>query len=156
MSRCKVVSWSTSACLFLAGAAMLSSLTTIVRASDIVAPHSESGTIARLAIGQEAEGKLAGSGDSDAAAYHTYTVEVPVGTPELVVEMVAAGDLDLAIKHGSPIEEYGPGADWTLGDDSLSNSATLTVKNPQAGLWYIDVIHGLYSTDAIAYTLRVR
>lgn len=120
------------------------------------APHSESGTIGRLELGQTAEGELKGSGDDPNSSYHTYTVTVPPDTSRLIVKMSAKDDLDLGIKHGSAIETYGDDADWDMGDDSQSNSAKLVVEDPEAGTWYIDVIDSLYSTDEVAYTLEVQ
>lgn len=132
------------------------SFTPTALAQDVIrAPHSESGTIGRLVSGQTAEGSLRGMGDDPSSSYHTYTVTVPPNASRLVVKMSAVADLDLGIKHGSAIEEYGTNADWDLGDDSESTSAKLEVKNPASGTWYIDVIDSLYSTDEVPYRLEV-
>ncbi|MEM6446165.1 MAG: pre-peptidase C-terminal domain-containing protein [Cyanobacteria bacterium J06642_2] len=148
VSRSFLVAVVAGACISLAPSAL---------AQDILrAPHSEAGTIGRLTVGQSAVGELKGSGDDPNSTYHTYTVTVPPNTALLTVEMSALADLDLGIKHGSAIEEYGTNADWDLGDDSESNSAKLEVKNPAVGTWFIDVINSLYSTDEVPYRLEVR
>ena len=157
MSFSRITGWGTGALISLMAAAVSPiSLMAVAQEPDVIAPHNEPGVIGELKIGQTAAGELAGTGESEAAGFHTYTVEVPEGTDQLIVEMTAAADLDLGIKHGEPIIDYGIGADWDMGDDSLEPSATLTVNDPEAGIWYIDVIHGLYNTESVPYELQVR
>ncbi|MEO1133963.1 MAG: pre-peptidase C-terminal domain-containing protein [Cyanobacteria bacterium J06639_1] len=141
------------ACLSLAP---LGLARTAVAQNVLRAPHSESGTIGRLAIGQSASGALRGAGNDPSSSYHTYTVTVPPNTPSLIVEMAADANLDLGVKYGSAIEEYGMNADWDLGDDSQSSRARLVVPNPTPGTWYVDVINGMYTTDTVAYSLEVK
>lgn len=148
----KVASWSVGAVL-LAGAVV--ARPAIAQEADVIAPHSEPGVIGRLRIGQAAEGGLAGLGQDEGSAFHTYTVEVPPGTGELTIKMTAAADLDLAVKHGTPIQEYGQSSDWDLGDNSRNSSATLRVKNPQPGTWYVDIINSLYTTEVVPYQLQI-
>lgn len=157
MSFSTITNWGTGA-LLLATIVTSGGISPMARAqdADLVAPHSEPGLIGAVEIGQTAEGSLAGLGEEAASSYHTYTVEVPEGTAQLVVEMTADDDLDLGIKQGEAISQYGPEADWDLGDDSLEPSATLTLKDPEAGTWYIDVINSLYTTDPIPYTLEIQ
>lgn len=141
--------------IVVAGACL--GLTPVVLAqSALRAPHSESGTIGRLAIGQTATGALRGAGNDPSSSYHTYTVTVPPNTPRLVIEMSADADLDLGVKYGSAIEEYGMNADWDLGDDSQSSRARLVVPNPTPGTWYVDVINAMYTTDTVSYSLDVK
>ncbi len=156
MSFSQIAGWGTGAFLFLMGTASLASPMAVAQDADVIAPHNEPGVIGGLKIGQTATGELAGLGENAPSSYHTYTVEVPEGTEQLVVEMTAEDDLDLGIKQGEPIEQYGVGADWDLGDDTLEPSATLTVQDPEAGIWYIDVINSLLTTDSIPYELQVK
>lgn len=121
----------------------------------IYAPNSESGVVGSIEFGDKAIGSIAGLGDSSEASYHTFTVEVEQGTKRLMVKMKAKGDLDLALKHNAPIDNYGDDADWDLGDNSRSNSATLRIDNPSPGTWYIDVINSSYDEDEIEYELVV-
>lgn len=157
MSFSTVAGWGAGVILAVVGAiGVVASPVAIAQDADLIAPHNDSGVIGELEIGQAAEGKLAGLGEEEASSYHTYTLDVPAGTQQLVVEMSAEDDLDLGIKHELPISQYGQAADWDLGDDSYDNSATLTVKNPKEGTWYIDVINSLYTTDAVPYELSVK
>jgi len=108
-----------------------------------------------MQIGGKAVGELKGLGEQETSAFHTYTIEITEGTAMLVVKMTAQGDLDLAIKHGAPIESYGDQPDWDLGDNSTDETALLRVDQPVAGIWYVDVFNSLYDEEAIAYELTI-
>ncbi len=120
------------------------------------APNSESGMVGSIQAGDKAVGKLAGLGEDESSSFHTYTIEISPGTKQLVVSMLAEGDLDLAIKHGDVITAYGENPDWDLGDDSTSESATLKIDRPDAGVWYVDVFNSLYEESEIAYELTIK
>lgn len=119
----------------------------------IHAPSAGSSVVGTIGFGDKAIGELKGLGEEAASSYHTYIIEVDENTSSLVVTMEAEDDLDLGLKHAEPIESYGDEADWDLGDNSVSNSATLRVDNPAPGKWYIDVINSLTSVEPIKYEL---
>ena len=129
----------------------------MVRADQtLVAPSSSPGVVGRLNLGQSARGSLAGSGQDDDVPYHTYIVDVPDGTSHLVVRLSARKDLDIAIKHGAPIEDYDEDdPDWDLVDRSEKGNSTLMIESPSAGKWYIDIMNALFETDDARYTLSV-
>ena len=95
------------------------------------------GTVGPLPLGARVEGRLGGSG---ATAYHTYVVDVPVGTAAVTFHLDADADLDLFVKHGSDIAEWGDGGDWLLRDIGVEPFATLRVERPTPGRWYVDVV----------------
>ncbi|NJL01124.1 MAG: hypothetical protein HC910_11385 [Spirulinaceae cyanobacterium SM2_1_0] len=156
MSRHQLIGFGVGSALLLIGAACTPPQPNVGTSEiqELVAPNTEAGTVGNLELGQSATGRLAGTGESPDASYHTYTIDVPAGTSQLVIRMDADDDLDLGIKHGSPIEAYGENADWDLNDTSTNTFATLTVNNPSAGVWYVDVINLLTSTEPITYRLE--
>jgi hypothetical protein len=105
-----------------------------------------------LRLGGIASGSI--TADPDGAEYHTYRVEVPAGTPQLVIEMSADGDLDLAAKYGGEIDSYRDDGNWDYLDDAEAASARFVIPNPTPGAWYIDVFNQLDGTTA-SYTLLV-
>ena len=116
-------------------------------------------TVGMLAPGQVIEGSLPFSDDPEFSSYHTYIVVVPEGASELVLESKGQRDLDLAVKFGADISDYETkenGGDWDYGDFRKKNNSKITVPNPQAGFWYIDVVNARDkdSTYTIEATLK--
>jgi len=114
---------------------------------------SGTGTVGPLALGEQVRAELAGGGDR--LAYHTYVIDVPAGTRELIVEMAADVDLDLFMKHGSDITSLGDDGDWDYRDIDVANRASFTVASPAPGPWYVDVVW-VSGTGSARYTLRAR
>lgn len=101
-------------------------------------------TIGMLEPGWQVEGSLLATDDPEFSTYHTYIIEVPAGSSELIVEMQGERDLDLAIKYGSDISSYDAqdeGGDWLEGDFRSKRNGKLSIANPEAGFWYVDVIN---------------
>jgi serine protease Do len=118
------------------------------------AEGSASGLVGPVALGEQVRSELAGA--FDAAAFHTYFVDVPAGTTTLTVEMSADADLDLFLKYGSEIVSLGDDGDWDYRDIDVANRAVLTVPAPQAGRWYVDVVWVDGGLDTARYALRLR
>jgi len=112
-----------------------------------------SGTVGGVPFGARVEGRLAGI---DGISYHTYVVDVPVGTPRVSFVMQADADLDLVIKYGSDILDWGDGGDWLLRDIDVAPYATLTVDAPTPGPWYVDVIFYQGAPTTASYTFEAR
>jgi serine protease Do len=106
-----------------------------------------------LRLGGIASGRIAGA--PDAAQYQTYRVSVPAGTPQLVIEMSADGDLDVAAKYGAEIDSYADDGNWDYMDGAEAHDARLVIPNPTAGTWYIDVFNQLDKTSA-TYTMLIQ
>lgn len=111
-----------------------------------------SGTVGPLAVGATTRGSLLGM--VDAVAYHTYRVDVPVGTQQLTLDLNADVDVDLFVKFGSDIRHWGEDGDWDLRDIETDARAILTIGNPTPGTYYVDVIY--LGADRAEYTLRAR
>ena len=123
----------------------------------LIATSVSSGTIGRIAIGQKAKGELAGLGNKE-VSYHTYILDVPVGTKQITVYLSANEDLDLAAKYREAITNYGDqidGGDWNYRDISSEPETDLLILNPKAGQWYIDVYNALKDEVVGAYTLNI-
>lgn len=91
----------------------------------------------------------------DFSNYHTYSIVVPEEQNEMRVRVDATGDIDIAMKHGEPIDTWGSNGNWDYRDDSFSSGGEFVVPNPAAGEWYIDV-YTLYSDIAVTYTLEAQ
>jgi|GEM_PF-728040 len=111
------------------------------------------GTVGALPFGARVEGRLGGDG---ATSYHTYVVDVPAGTSRLTFALEADADLDLFIKYGSDIIEWGDSGDWLQRDVSLDPFATLIVERPTPGRWFVDVVVFGDSRSVARYSLEVR
>jgi len=123
----------------------------------VMANTTQSAVVGALPLGQSAQGQLAGM--ADLASFHTYYVEVPVGTAQLTITMSADNDLDLAVKFGGEITSYADreaGGDWLYRDNSTNPSAQFSIPNPQPGRWYIDVFNALGPDQTGRYTITVR
>lgn len=114
---------------------------------------TESGFAGALRLGETASAELAAL--PDAAAYHTYRIDVPAGTPTLTIRMRADADLDLFVKFGSEIVSYGEDGDWELRDIDVASEASIEVRAPTPGSWFVDVAWLVGEAgDAARYTLR--
>ena len=111
------------------------------------------GTVGSLPFGARVDGRLAGI---DGVSYHTYIVDVPVGTPRVSFVMQADADLDLVIKYGSDIVDWGDGGDWLQRDLDVAPFATLTVDAPAAGRWYVDILFFNGAPATAFYTFETR
>jgi len=97
------------------------------------------------------------SEDAEFASYHTYIVDVPEGSTLLKLSLSSDFDLDMAVKYGRDLQSYATkeeGGDWLEADFSEAKGATLTFTNPQAGFWYLDVIHS--SAGERPYTISAQ
>lgn len=124
--------------------------------AEVVAGTVDSAVIGLLPIGAVARGSLAGS--AQGTSYHTYILDVPVGTGRLTLLLDADADLDLAVRYGAEITSYderGQGGDWDFRDVGTANPATLVLENPGAGRWYVDVFNPLGAGAVGTYRLSV-
>lgn len=120
----------------------------------VVSTGPESGFAGELRPGQFVTAELAGA--DDAWAFHTYRIDVPAGTDVLTVRLIADEDLDLFLKFGSEIASYAEDGDWGYRDIELSNQATLSIRAPQAGSWFVDVAWVIGDSGAMSgYELSV-
>lgn len=114
---------------------------------------TDSGFAGALRLGEQASAELAAL--PDAAAFHTYRIDVPAGTPTLTIRLRADADLDLFVKFGSEIVSYGEDGDWELRDIDVASQASIEVRAPTPGAWYVDVAWLVGEAgDAARYTLR--
>lgn len=111
------------------------------------------GTVGTLPFGASVQGRLGGDG---ATAYHTYVVEVPPGAASITFHLDADADLDLFVKYGGDILDWGDGGDWLLRDITLEPFATLTVERPVPGPWFIDVVRFGPSSTPAGYRFGTR
>lgn len=117
------------------------------------AQDPSTGTVGSIPIGGFVTGRLAGS---SGATYHTYVVDVPPGTAQVTLVMQADADLDLFVKHGSDIVDWGETGDWDQRDVDVAPFATLILTAPRPGPWYVDVVF-LGGGETVAnYTFEVR
>lgn len=115
---------------------------------------SESGYAGELRPGQFVNGELAGA--NGAWAYHTYRIDVPQGTNVLTIRLAASDDLDLFLKFGAEIATYADDGDWSYRDIELSNDATLSIRAPEAGSWFVDVAYAVGDPSSVAsYELSI-
>ncbi len=134
-------------------------------ASDGVAPGATfsaaavgdgSGFVGSLALGQLTRTQLAGS--ADATPWHTYRIDVAPGTPRLVVDLATDPgiDLDLFVRYGEEVTNWGDDGDWDLRDVSLETRNSLVIDAPAAGPWFIDVVWPGAEAGSARYSLRAR
>ncbi len=131
--------------------------------SDAVAPGatfsaaaigSASGFVGSLPIGQLTRTTLSGS--SEGTPWHTFRIDVPAGTARLVVDMTADLDLDLFLRYGEEVTNWGEDGDWDYRDISVETRAALTVDSPAAGPWFVDVVWYGGETGEAHYSVRAR
>ncbi len=123
----------------------------------ITANSVSSGTIGNIAIGQSATGKLASLGGKE-ISYHTYILDVPTGTEQVIVQLTSDQDLDLAAKHAEEITNYSDqidGGDWNYRDVSSNLETEMRILSPETGQWYIDVYNALKDEVVGEYTLSI-
>jgi len=94
-------------------------------------------------------------GQADAINYHTYGVQVPEGLGELIIELKADFDVDIAIKYGAEVESWNDTGDWDYRDISEAYGGSFSILNPRAGVWYVDVIY-YYEDGGANYELTIR
>lgn len=126
--------------------------------TSLTAETTEATTIGILAINAQATGALTSSGGSEYIQYHTYIISVPEGTSHLKIEMRADKDLDLYARYGSDITDYSDksiGGDWDHRNNSRRHRATFNIRNPQAGLWYVDIVNARDNSEAVDYSLSI-
>ena len=112
-----------------------------------------SGIVGDLRLGQRTISTLAGA--SEAWAFHTYRIEVPPGAALLSVQLKGDADLDLFLKYGSEIASYAEDGDWQYRDIGVAHEATLSIRAPRAGVWYVDVAWAVGDPAQVAsYVLR--
>lgn len=124
---------------------------------DIVANSISSGVIGNIAVGQSASGKLASLGGGE-VSFHTYILDVPTGTRQIIVSLSADQDADLAAKFGSEITNYGDqidGGDWNYRNTAGDFTTEMRILSPQAGKWYIDIFNALQDDVVAEYTITV-
>jgi hypothetical protein len=115
---------------------------------------SDSGFAGELRPGQVTTGELRGA--EGAWAFHTYRISVPPGTNTLTIRLQADADLDLFLKFGSEIATYAEDGDWEFRDIEVTNDATLSLRAPSAGTWFVDVAWAVGDPSALAsYELSV-
>ena len=104
-----------------------------------VAQGAPSGEYGALPLGGSVDGTLAGIVGDEVAVYHTYTVALPSGAGTVTVAVDGLGrDLDLAVRFGAPILDYGE-VDHL--DVSEVPNPTYTFTPPAAGVLYVDVLN---------------
>ncbi len=131
--------------------------------SDAVAPGatfsaaalgSASGFVGSLPLGQLTRTTLAGS--TGQTPWHTFRVDVPPGTDRMTIDMTADLDLDLFLRYGEEVTNWGEDGDWDYRDISVETRATLAVDAPAAGPWFVDVVwYGGESGEA-HYSVRAQ
>lgn len=109
--------------------------------------------IGPVAFGTTASNVIGGV--SDVINFHTYTIEVPAGTPTLTIALTADVDVDLAAKFGAEIQSWADEGDWEYRDITEANGATFEISLPTPGTWYVDVIY-YYDTGVANYSLSAR
>jgi hypothetical protein len=115
---------------------------------------SASGFAGEIRPGQVTAAELGGA--EGAWAFHTYRIDVAPGTATLTIRLQADADLDLFLKFGSEIATYADDGDWQYRDIEVTNDATLSLRAPQAGAWFVDVAWAVGDPSARAsYELSV-
>jgi hypothetical protein len=115
---------------------------------------SDSGFAGELRPGQVTTAELGGA--EGAWAFHTYRIDVAPGTATLTIRLQADADLDLFLKFGSEIATYADDGDWQYRDIEITNDATLSLRGPQAGTWFVDVAWAVGDPSALSrYELSV-
>lgn len=108
-------------------------------ATTAAAQGSASGEYGALALGGSVEGTLAPVHGDEIVVYHTYVVSIPAASGPVTVSVEGFGnDIDLALKLGAPIVDYG---DVDFLDVSDDPDPSHTIAAPAAGPLYIDVLN---------------
>lgn len=118
-----------------------------------LAQGQPSGSYGSIAIGSSLQNTLANP--QGQLTYHTYTVDIPAGVGQLIIEIDGLGnDIDLAVRFGAEITSYQePDADFDFADFSEEPNPSYVLDNPSPGVLYLDVIN-LVDRDA-TYTITV-
>lgn len=119
----------------------------------VTASSSSSMVVGALPIESVGRGSLMAA--SGGRAYHTYWVDVPAGVTRWTLTLSAEVDLDIAVKFGAEIQNYGekPTGDWDYRDITANEPTTMVIDRPQAGRWYVDVFTLLEPGVGGAYQL---
>ena len=103
------------------------------------AQGTPSGEYGALSVDGSAEGTLAPVLGDEVVVYHTYVITIPPGSGPVTVSVEGFGsDIDLALKLGSPILDYG---DVDHLDVSEEPNPSHTFTSPPAGPLYVDVLN---------------
>lgn len=103
------------------------------------AQGSPSGEYGSLPLGGSVEGTLAPVQGEELVVYHSYVVTIPPGSGPVTVSVEGFGsDIDLALRLGAPIVDYGD-VDFLDVSDDPDPSHTIAV--PAAGPLYVDVLN---------------
>ena len=113
-----------------------------------------SGFAGALPLGGDAAGELAAT--PDAAAYHTYRIDVPEGTPLLSIRLDSDADLDLFVKRGAEIASLADDGDWDFRDITVASDAAIEIRAPAPGPWYVDVAWLVGEEGTAHYRLEAR
>lgn len=103
---------------------------------------SGNGSYGSLSIGSARSNTIAAPAPGDEyPVYHSYVVEVPAGTSQLVVEVDGQGhDLDLAAKAGSAITSYEAGQ-LDYKEFSAKPNPRYVINDPDSGTLHVDVVN---------------
>jgi len=120
-------------------------MTTSVTGAALPGLASCGGPAEVLELGSSTSGEIPAQ-DERPLAYDYYCVEIPPGTSSFTVELTGlTGLLDLFVRRTTP-------ADWA--DRSRSDHLLVSVEDPEAGAYYIDVAASLPGSTS-PYTLTV-
>lgn len=119
-------------------------------AAAAAAQGAPSGEYGPIAIGGSVHGAIAAA-TREAATYHTYIVQVPVGAGPVTIRVDGMGaDLDLAVKVGAPISDY---QDVDHLDTSEDPNPAYTVSDAAGTVIYLDVLNLV--EQAASYSVTV-
>lgn len=109
-------------------------------------PPSRHGHRGSISPGRTVLGNLAQHGEGISSGYHTYTVEIPLGTRVVEFVLEPESTLGLAVKFGSDINNYSDrmdGGDWDRLERTGQPGEPLVfeIMRPRPGTWFIDVIN---------------
>lgn len=78
--------------------------------------------------------------ENPAPSFHTYTVEVPPGTPEVTFSVFGDGDIDLFVNYSEEIDNWDEAGSWIFRDTTEDWGGMVTIPNPSPGYWFVDVV----------------
>ncbi len=114
-----------------------------------------SGSYGYVGLGKQIEGII---NPETSVVHHTYLADIPQGIKSFIVTLSSKHDLDIALKFGEEITNYADkasGGDWDYRDLSTNTKTRISISEPRAGRWYIDVINTFDSNEELLYTLQV-
>ncbi|MEM7738273.1 MAG: PPC domain-containing protein [Deinococcota bacterium] len=136
-------------------------LTTVAGDSSSSAAPLESinQTMGFLTPGLRVDGFLGAEEREDFAGWHSYIVNVPEGSSRLHIEVRGQRNIDMAVKYGSEILSYddkNEGGDWDERKFGIAKEPTVTINNPEPGLYYIDVVNRLEDSSTYDIIAEIR